>query len=600
MDKRPVIILAFANDSQSPLTYLAEEIKAVQSHLGKRDNQVKIIPLYKATIPDLRREIKEYKDRIVAFMYSGHSGQLQIDTADDAMSAIGLANELGVCPELKLVLINGCSSNGQVPHLMQKQVPYILTTEAPINDKAAAIFSATFWKELSEDNTVENAFELGRLNVENYSETSSRDILKIKTTEESRGSLDTGQNKSAIPWIFKTSLPEGTEWSLSDAIREFQQTPAFQTNKLLTETLYREFAKSGDEIADLDDFAAAETEIYSKFPQFITKYIHDLCATPVETTQAGFSQTNENDYFTEPNLKRLKKMIDFFMVLKELVKSITLSEIREELLRPSASMLPRSLTPLYDQTQRVSMAATVGGIGYLQGNTELLVRELTSIDPQVLLQADEFFEEIGARVAKSENLGAADYERLHPNQASLLCEKAEAQLSEVLTQLIFLEHYKFVTIKNIIVYKNRTNSQPSYGFKLSTYKWARADKYNPADSKEKILEQQVPDNHCILVVRNTKDLFGELNKGQYLNLSPFLIDNNVLYDKAQIPDISFCEAAPSGDFVYKRLNEPSIDNPPINNKSDNDDNRRFYKDLKTQFDHFNLLLDNQGTHAPAQ
>lgn len=531
-------------------------------------------------------------------MYSGHSGQLQINTAGDAMSANGLANELGVCPELKLVLINGCTSNGHVPHLMQKQVPYIVTTEAPIDDKAAAIFSANFWKELSENNTVENAFELGLQNAQNYR--TSPIIRSTGTKAEISRSLDTGQNKSAIPWILRSSLPEGAEWSLSDAIREFQQVPAFLTNKLLTETLYREFAKTDDEIANLDGFAAAETEIYSKFPQFITKYIHDLCATPVETTQAGFSQTNEDDYFTEPNLKRLKKMVDFFSILRELVKSITLSEIREELLRPPASTPPRSLTQLYDQTQRVSMAATVAGIGYLQGNTGVLVRELTSIKPQILLDADEFFEEVGARIDKSENLGAADYEKLHPNQASLLWEKAEAWLSDVLTQLIFLEHYKFVTIKNFIVYKNRTNFLPSYGFKLSTYKWARPDKYDPSDSKEKILEQQVPDNHCILVVRNTKDLFGELNKGQYLNLSPFLIDNNVLYDKAQIPDISFCETTLPEEFIYKRLNEPSTDKYPINNKSENDDNRRFYKDLKTQFDHFNLLLDNQGTHAPAQ
>lgn len=442
MDKKPVIILAFANDSQPSLphlAYLADEIKAVQSHLGRRDDQVKIISIYKATIPDLSEVIEEYKDRIVAFMYSGHSEQLQIDTAGDAMSAIGLANELGVCPELKLVLINGCSSKGHMPYLLQNQIPYIIATEAPIDDKAAAFFSATFWKELSENNTVGNAFELGLRNAQKYR--TSPIIKRTGTKEEISRSLDTGENESDIPWLLETSLPGTAEWSLSDAIREFQQAPAFQTNKLLTETLYQEFAERDVAINRRTDYYAAEYLIFSKFPPFITKYIHDLCATQVPS-QASFAQTN--DYFIEPDLRRLIKMTEFFRVLKELVKSMTLAEIREELLRYPNSKLPDNLDLRNDQDKNnLNMATIVAGINFLKGTQKVLVKEITGIDQKVLLDTDKFFRKIIARIEKTEKLGAKDYEKLHPKQASESCKEAEAKSERIIDPVHFFRNLPF-------------------------------------------------------------------------------------------------------------------------------------------------------------
>jgi hypothetical protein len=597
MAKIPVIVLAFANSTdtnQKHLQYLGDEIKALMALIGKNQD-IEIHPIPKASISDIQLEIKNHKDRIVAFMYSGHAGQLQIETNGHAMSAIGLANELSACRDLKLVLLNGCSSDGHIPHLLSQKIPILITTEAPIEDKAATNFSATFWKEIIESNTVENAFELGRQNAQNYR---MAPIAKITGNAEdiSRG-LDTGKNSSGVPWILKTSQPEDKEWSISDAIREIRQAPAFETNRFLKETLYRELAKTDEEINDLDDFDAAETEIYSRFPQFITKYIHDLCAAPAPT-QDSFSQAS-NDYFTEPDLRRLKKMADFFTVLKELVKALTFAEIREALLRKPATTLPSHLTQLNNQLEKVSMGTITEGISFLKGRDEVLVKELESLDSRILLEADKFFREVSDRIETSEDPGVPNYQKLHPKQTGQLCEQAETWLSELLTQLLFIADYKFTTIKNIIVYKNRTSTYPSYGFKLSTYKWARPDKYDPSDSKERVLERQTPDNHCILIVRNTKDLFEELNKDLYLNLSPFLIDNNVLYDKAQIPDISFCEIALSEEFIYKRLHEPSADRYPIKNKADSEDTRRFYQDLKKQFDHFVKLLGKPGTHVAA-
>lgn len=593
MDNRPVILLAFANSPDARLEYLATEIAEIQSQLGKRDNQLKIFPIYTATIPKLRQALTEVKDKTVAFMYSGHAGELQIEMAGDALSAIGLANELSQCPNLKLVLINGCSSRGHIPHLIDKHIPLVIATEAPINDKAATIFSSTFWKEMSEDNTVANAFELGLQNAQNYRNAT---IVKIAGPgDDISRSLDTGAAEPGVPWILRTSTPEEAEWSITDSIKAFEQAPDFQTNQLLTETLYREFAKSDEAIDDMIDFSAARAEIYAKFPQFITKYIHDLCAPPAPR-QDSFLQAD--DSFTKPDMRRLKKMGDFFKVLKELTKAITLAEVRELLLRQPQVELPKSLVTLGTQTQQSpysSMTTSVDGINLLKrtGTDDVLVRELLAIDQRVLLAADQFFTDTITRIAKSENPSAPDYAKMHPKQASQQCELAEARLSDLLAQLIFIKDYTFITIKNMIVYKDRTRALPSYGFALSTYKWTDYRQLDPLDTKEKKPTQSAPDNHCILVIPKTGDELQELNNLHYLNLSPFLIDNNVLYDKAQIPNISFCDNLLPEQMVYKTFYVPTTSEYVIHKQSASVATQRFYQNLRAQFDHFGTLLGSK-------
>lgn len=593
MDNRPVILLAYANSPDARLEYLATEIEEIQKQLGKRDNQLKIFPVYTATIPKLRQALAEVKDKTVAFMYSGHAGELQIETAGDALSAIGLANELSQCPNLKLVLINGCSSRGHIPHLIDRQIPLVIATEAPINDKAATIFSSTFWKEISEDNTVANAFELGLQNAQNYR---TSPIIKITGPgDEVSRSLDTGTAEPGVPWVLRAITPEEAEWSITDSIKAFENAPDYQTNQLMTETLYREFAKSDEAINDMIDFSAARAEIYAKFPQFITKYIHDLCAPPAPQ-QDSFQQSG--DSFSQPDMRRLKKMSDFFKVLKELIKAITLAEVRELLLRQPKTVLPESLAVLSDQTQPSpysGMTTSVDGINLLKKTDadDVLVKELLDIDQRILFAADQFFTETITRIAKAEKLGAPDYEKMHPKQAGQQCELAEARLSELLAQLIFIKDYTFITIKNMIVYKDRTQSFPSYGFALSTYKWTDYRQLDPSDSKEKKPTQSAPDNHCILVIPKTGDESQELTNLHYLNLSPFLIDNNVLYDKAQIPNISFCDDLLPEQIVYKTFYGPTNLEYVIHKQSPNIITQRFYQNLRAQFDHFGKLLGSK-------
>ncbi len=600
MDKRPVIILAFANSMEQPehLKYLAHEIEAVQGYLGKRDNDIKIVPIYSTTINKIHNEVSEYRERLVAFMYSGHSGQLDIKTVGNSMSAIGLAEILGECLMLKVVLINGCLSSGHLPNLLEKQIPILIATEAPINDQAAANFSAFFWESLSKGDTVTKAFDLG-LQRAQYIRTSKIEV--IETEEAVRGSLDTGQSTSALPWILILNQPDDANWSVMAAIEDFKYINEFKTNKYLTETLYASFAGIDKrKVGARKDFRSAKNLIYSYFPQFITKYIYDLCAEPTSDQEVN---SKEIPYFTQPDLRRLKKIADFYLSLKEVLKSIALAEIREQLIRSLDSKLPKILSDLTTESQWSScanVAIILAGIEFLKSR-EIIIKEFTGIDWNFLPETDDFFAEMRTEIDKTENRNTANSEKLNPKETRRLCELAEIKITHLLKQFIFLKEYQFVTIKNITVYKNRVKLEPSYGFDLSIYEWIGGED-EPPEFNENILDN-APDNSCILIVKkseNMVDMVDDLIQDtKYLNLSPFLIDNNVLYDKDHIPDISFCAVSSSEGFIYKQLIKPSDREIYAKITKDNKNSQRFYDNLKKQFVHFDGLIANQDIHGSA-
>ena len=85
------------------------------------------------------------------FLYSGHAGgdRLLLESGD--AQAAGVAALLGRCPNLKIVVLNGCSTAGQVKALIDAGVPSVIATSAPIGDETAKRFAIQFFTELSKN-----------------------------------------------------------------------------------------------------------------------------------------------------------------------------------------------------------------------------------------------------------------------------------------------------------------------------------------------------------------------------------------------------------------------------------------------------------------
>ena len=114
-----------------------------------------------ATIDSLSQELTAFRDDLFLFHYSGHAGDdiLSLEEGVNARSE-GIAHLLSQCPNLKLVILNGCCTAGQVQTLRSHGVKAtILATNAPVGDLSAFRFSELFYQAFNSGDDVQQAFE---------------------------------------------------------------------------------------------------------------------------------------------------------------------------------------------------------------------------------------------------------------------------------------------------------------------------------------------------------------------------------------------------------------------------------------------------------
>lgn len=110
-----------------------------------------------ASLENLTADIAKYRDSLVIFYLR--------KTAEDSLFAENtnniqaLSRILGRCPLLKLVVLNGGATKGQVNALLEAGVPCVVAIGVPVTQKTATDFSNYLFQELVENqNTLNQAF----------------------------------------------------------------------------------------------------------------------------------------------------------------------------------------------------------------------------------------------------------------------------------------------------------------------------------------------------------------------------------------------------------------------------------------------------------
>ncbi len=237
----PVILLAFANDKQNTgagyLRGLTAERNAIRDALSKAEEnglcQVLVEP--DATIDrifDLFQN-STYRDRIAIFHYGGHadSYSLLLESASGATATAhseGLVNFLAKQKSLKLVFLNGCSSQKQSEELITSGLPAVIGTSQSINDTVATGLASRFYKGMSAGMNVEGAWTdaVDQIKTENGAENS-----KALFVESILGSPGEDQ----FPWKLYTG--EGGAISKAWNLPEAANQPLFGLE--LPNTYYR-------------------------------------------------------------------------------------------------------------------------------------------------------------------------------------------------------------------------------------------------------------------------------------------------------------------------------------------------------------------------
>jgi hypothetical protein len=213
----PVIVLAFANEygAERYLARLARE--QLWGSLKEAGTLCEPELVINATLDKIDTVFERHRQRVAIFHYGGHADEDCLLLASSARAREtdlrGLLGFWGRKGGLRLVFLNGCSTQPQVDDLLKAGVSAVVATARPIDDDAACQFAGNFYRKLTAGYSVRDAFDQAQELVNPGGRFTPRDMIRQRVDiapEDITG--DRG-----FPWVLRSrdgshvehiSLPE--------------------------------------------------------------------------------------------------------------------------------------------------------------------------------------------------------------------------------------------------------------------------------------------------------------------------------------------------------------------------------------------------------
>ncbi|MBK8704636.1 MAG: hypothetical protein IPN33_14230 [Saprospiraceae bacterium] len=163
-NKKGVILLTYCNQPSAYLQNLSPEVLAIKDRLaGQAVSDYFKIEIEPIDSPvDITNRLTNYKDELVFFSYSGHAAEEEILLSGGAVHGFSMMELLAQCPNLKMVLLNGCST----ALLAQKAASWVFpSSSAPIAacpDLDAKEFAIRLFEQLRDRETVRRAYDFAK------------------------------------------------------------------------------------------------------------------------------------------------------------------------------------------------------------------------------------------------------------------------------------------------------------------------------------------------------------------------------------------------------------------------------------------------------
>ena len=122
--------------------------------------------LLSANLDRIFTELRERGDRIIAIHDAGHanSSGVMLQQSGSAGAGEKLAHILGIASapkplkNLKLVFLNGCETENQVPHFIEAGISAVIATHVKIGDRVATTFATESYKCLASGLDIDRSF----------------------------------------------------------------------------------------------------------------------------------------------------------------------------------------------------------------------------------------------------------------------------------------------------------------------------------------------------------------------------------------------------------------------------------------------------------
>ena len=223
----PVIFLAFANDRDDNIAYLRnlpDEARLLRDVLDVAAQQelCEVVVRSNSTAGDIFKVFQDpkYRNRVAIFHYGGHANgyQLLLESAEGCAAAAdagGLAAFFAQQQGLRLVFLNGCSTQKQTQSLLDANIPAVISTSRSIEDQVAMDFAHLFYRGLAGGASIRTAYNEAEASVQTAKGSNTRDAY---FADES----DSQNELAADHWPWDLYLREGSEaadqWNLPEAV----------------------------------------------------------------------------------------------------------------------------------------------------------------------------------------------------------------------------------------------------------------------------------------------------------------------------------------------------------------------------------------------
>ncbi len=563
----PVIFLAFANDQDAHLALLDKERKAITDFLLPlaNKNYFQFFSESSTTVKDLTSRLAEFKDRVAIFHYGGHAGSTQIFLKGAAADARGVAQVLGLQKNLKLVVLNGCSTLDQVKLLFELGVPAIIATSVPIGDENAEKFAATLYQALATQHSIEEAFKLASAGY--LMETGQAAGINRGFDLSQKGDL------ASLPWglfilpgkedILTWKLPVTSSASFIVRGAGLRHTDTGSINDKIIQTIANAIEPYSSLIKGMIDDARKK----GKDPRLrdLRVAVIDSFPTPIGTHLRKLLLSEEI------STDRLRKIVNVYSVALELLAFIMLSQLWDERYNNDKLKIPdeqKAVLNAYfglqpDQVATYDYVPLIRAVSeiFTENKIQPFVEEFG--DLQKTFYAEDAFHtaQLFLEEMKRELEGA-----ITADEIESFCVQAEDQLCEIFTHLGFCAKYTLATIKSIDLQKFR-HQPPSYIHNLVIL-----DRITAAIGvlDDTLVADQFTESNSVVLMKNEDELH------PYLNLSPFIIDQNALI-REQNSKLFYYRYQTSGSCFYVLAD---------NLKDTLEVNDRQYKDVKDALDRF--------------
>jgi len=564
-----VIFLAFANNSQAPLEYLAEEDDMLSEILSNRYKQGDYLIHREsfATPESINKSLNRYRESIAIFHYSGHAGQNKLLLNNGYAFAAGIANQLKHSANrntLKLVVLNGCSTYDQVEILKECGIPAIISTNAAVQDKGAKEFSIRLWKNLVDDMPIEDAYKDA---IGAAASVTPQDLSK---SYERHLFTDTQQDGDIGPLWRLDCITENAIQAHPIPCRPKLPSNLPYPNQELIDTLYTSFRDAGNpEIVELHEReqngrtvtdGTKQIAIVNSIPFPVGIHLQKLICPTAGITDEGYDSFGN---------RRLEQIGQLFQTATEFLGMVMIAQVWEIYIQFPKDfalnfdlkeklneyvLLDKNRMEVYDYMPLIkdirkymySFKTTVNALSEFINNQEVL-GDMNFFDEN-FLEAWCYLVNIRTRTFNN---------KINEDRVTTICIEAESKLCIFMKFIGFIHKYHLTSIQNIDILKLRHTERSTTAYK---HRIIRCMQALGKDEWNYYYINFFLDNWGMLLLRCNVKKIGNYKYNavvtDYLNLSPFIIDRNSFVDKADLADIMFFKGENENQIRFKKVKSP--------------------------------------------